>query len=408
MPDAAEIPDRALQSALEFAVGIAAVGAKLRPALPYPSGLKPFLKFHKLPATALSAARTAIEGDAEYLGRLAMVATDELIDEIGMLWITRPDGWVESALGLVAIAEHEREVIDDAGEVRREQRRREAAETAAARARLEVAEVREAFARESEALRVLSQERDRLAKELATARARVRELESGVRRRAAGASAATTQAEAAQDEIVALRAELDAAIAARDAALSGRAAEPASVDLDRMRALLLEALSLTGERGSPPARKRRAPARRPLAIPGGVYGDSDAAAEHLLRSLGVTVLVDGYNVAKLGWPDVELAHQRELCVEAAERLARRWGVSIHIVFDGADIVGAHTSARRLVRVSYSPSGVLADDVLRAEVRALDTARPVVVVTNDQAVLTDVRAAGANTVASDTFLSLARH
>ncbi len=336
------------------------------------------------------------------------VATDELIDDVGMLWITRPDGWVESALALVAAADHEREVTDDAGEVRREQRRREAAETAAARARLELAEVREALAKESEALRVMSLEHERLAKDLAAARSRIRELESGMQRRDAGATAAATQAEAAQDEVAALRAELDGAIAARDAALSGRAAESASVDLDRMRALLLEALSLTGERSSSPAKKRRTPSRRPLAIPGGVYGDSDAAAEHLLRSPGVTVLVDGYNVAKLGWPDVELAHQRELCVEAAERLARRWGVSIHIVFDGADVVGAHTSARRLVRVSYSPQGVLADDVLRAEVQALDTARPVVVVTNDQAVLTDVRAAGANTVASDTFLSLARH
>jgi hypothetical protein len=51
--------------------------------------------------------------------------------------------------------------------------------------------------------------------------------------------------------------------------------------------------------------------------------------------------------------------------------------------------------------------VLADDVLRAEVEAIDTHRPVVVVTNDQAVLHDVRAHGANTVPSDTFLALAR-
>jgi hypothetical protein len=58
-------------------------------------------------------------------------------------------------------------------------------------------------------------------------------------------------------------------------------------------------------------------------------------------------------------------------------------------------------------VSYSPDGVIADDVLRAEVAATDPARPVVAVTNDQAVLTDVKAAGANTLSSDTFLALAR-
>ena len=39
--------------------------------------------------------------------------------------------------------------------------------------------------------------------------------------------------------------------------------------------------------------------------------------------------------------------------------------------------------------------------------AEQTGRPVVVVTNDQAIVTDVRAAGANVVASDTFLTLAR-
>jgi predicted RNA-binding protein with PIN domain len=79
---------------------------------------------------------------------------------------------------------------------------------------------------------------------------------------------------------------------------------------------------------------------------------------------------------------------------------------VHVVFDGAAVVGAHAPGRRLVRVSYSPAGVTADDVLRAEVDAIDTHRPVVVVTNDQAVVHDVRAAGANIVASEVFVELA--
>jgi predicted RNA-binding protein with PIN domain len=80
---------------------------------------------------------------------------------------------------------------------------------------------------------------------------------------------------------------------------------------------------------------------------------------------------------------------------------------LHVVFDGADVVGAHTRGRRLVRVTFSPEGVLADDVLRAEVAAVEPSRAVVVVTNDQAVLQDVKAAGANTISSDAFLTLAR-
>ena len=130
-------------------------------------------------------------------------------------------------------------------------------------------------------------------------------------------------------------------------------------------------------------------------------------AEFLVRAKGIIVLVDGYNVAKLGWPALSLEQQRDRLVDGCETLARMWGSNVHIVFDGADVVGAHTSKRSVVRVSWSPAGVIADDVLRAEVKALDPARPVVVVTNDRAVLDDVRAMGANTVSSDAFLELLR-
>ena len=125
------------------------------------------------------------------------------------------------------------------------------------------------------------------------------------------------------------------------------------------------------------------------------------------RFAGVTVLVDGYNVAKLGWKSLSLEQQRTKCIDAAENFARRWGTSIHVVFDGSSVVGAVSAKRRLIRVSYSPAGVTADDVLRAEVAAIDLSRPVVVITNDQAVVKDVRAAGANVLTSDTFLALAR-
>ena len=56
---------------------------------------------------------------------------------------------------------------------------------------------------------------------------------------------------------------------------------------------------------------------------------------------------------------------------------------------------------------FSPEDVIADDVIRDEVRRLPATRSVVVVTNDQQIVRDVRAMGANTVASDQFLSLLR-
>ena len=135
-------------------------------------------------------------------------------------------------------------------------------------------------------------------------------------------------------------------------------------------------------------------------------GDSDVATEYLLRS-GATVLVDGYNVAKTGWPSLDLEGQRVVLLDVVENLARRFKSDITVVFDGADVVGATADRRRVARVVYSPAGVIADDVIRDEVGRLPVNRPVVVVTNDQEIIRDVRAMGANTIATQQLLALAR-
>jgi rRNA-processing protein FCF1 len=85
---------------------------------------------------------------------------------------------------------------------------------------------------------------------------------------------------------------------------------------------------------------------------------------------------------------------------------RRTSVKGVVVFDGADVV-APPAGRRLVRVRFSPPGVTADDVVRDEVAALDPAIPVAVVTNDRDLRRRVRAEGANVIASDQLLALAR-
>jgi predicted RNA-binding protein with PIN domain len=141
-------------------------------------------------------------------------------------------------------------------------------------------------------------------------------------------------------------------------------------------------------------------------MPGGVLGSSAAAGEFLLRS-GASVLVDGYNVAKQAWPGLDLAGQRVVLLDAIENLVRRFGSDITVVFDGADVVGASADGRRIVRVVFSPDGVLADDVIRDEVRRLPPTRPVVVVTNDREIVTDTRALGANTMSSDQLTDLMR-
>lgn len=349
----AELPDESLRSALEFAVAIAAVGVKLRPPMPIPSGFKPYLKFNKLPAPALATLRAAVEADHDFQRRLRKVATPELVDEVGMLWLTRPDGW--EAKAATAARNGAEADTDITGELRREQKRRRAAEAVAARSRVESAALAESLELERTAKAAMAVDLRSLKAELAAARSQIKKLER----------------------------------VAEKKPIPPQVSTPA-----RSKSHTTKAVS-------------KKPSRKPIAVPGGRLGNSEAAGEHMLRYPGVTVLVDGYNVAKLGWRSLSLERQRAACIDAAENIARRWGTSLHVVFDGSSVVGAAAPNRRLIRVSYSPAGISADDVLRAEVAALDISKPVVVVTNDQAVVNDVRKAGANVVSSDTFLALAR-
>ena len=400
-----EVPDEALRPALELAVGVAAAGVKLRPPLAFPSGLKRFLRFHKLPPTALSEVRAAIDGDDVFRGRLASVATADLVDEVGVLWLSRPDGWELAITELIPD-----KAVDDQAALRREERRRLAAQEAAARGRAELLAVTAELERERANKVTLAGERGRLKAELDEVRARLRESQR--------VEHATAQSlDKAESELVTLRL----------AAVEPRAPAPAIIDTAALRnlldgavaastdvvALLTDALDefarangATDDVVLEPARQPRA-RRKPIRLPGGVLVGTVEAAELVLRTKGVRTLVDGYNVAKLGWPSLDLDRQRDQCTVAAENLAKRWNMAMTIVFDGATIEGAHTVTRRKLRIVYSPAGVSADDVLRAEVASIDITKPVVVVTNDRAILTDVTAAGANTVSSDDFLTLLR-
>ncbi len=98
------------------------------------------------------------------------------------------------------------------------------------------------------------------------------------------------------------------------------------------------------------------------------------------------MIVDGYNVAMLGWPKLPLDAQRTALIESMENLARRFGTEVTTVFDGAEVVGAHAGRRRTTRVMFSPPGVIADDVIRSEIERLPADRHIVVVTNDAEVV----------------------
>ncbi|NND74377.1 MAG: hypothetical protein HKN44_05170 [Ilumatobacter sp.] len=407
-----------LRSALEFAVLMAAEGQKRKPAIPYPKELKPYFGTARLPAGSLGRIRRTIEADPVFRTRLAAGALPELVDEIGRLWLAQPEGWEDTAAELAAAAEAAAESGDLRAQLKQAERRRAAAEQAAARTRaelLQLNEVIESQAVELHELRADVVKADEAVREMRTELVDVRVESRHARDREAAAQA---RAEAAQADLLAAQAELarrsgediDAAVvpaAGRDQQPPARddtAAIASAAEAARSLADQLDALLPAPERPDLTSAERSAARRRPLALPGGVISTSREAAEFLVRA-EAAVLVDGYNVAKLQWRSRTLEEQRRSLLDAVENLARRHGADLTVVFDGASVVGAHAARRRDVRVVFSPAGVLADDVIRDEVRRLPPSRHVVVVTNDAEIVRDVRADGANTLPSNALIAL---
>jgi len=436
--------ERLIALALEFAVGIAAAGVKHKAPLPIPAGLRPFLKVQRLPAKALGKVRDVVEADPTFRAAVARAAkvAPEMLDEASLLWLTRPEGWQQRLTEIAGAAEP----ADLAAELRRSERRRDAAERAAHRALVELTAVRSELDRRADVSSTSEHEIERLRLEVVTARTEavrhhaatrkadgqadatraradqlVRERDEAVRRAA--------DAEQIRDEVlrsratgelrpadrITERAVLDGASAVADELdAQSQLARRLTADLERLTHRLhqLEPLVRTPNVPERPRVTRsgkqagRGALRRPIGVPGGLYGSSLAAAEHVVRHPGAVVFVDGYNVAKLRFPLLVLEGQRERCIDLCEDMARRWGTNIVVVFDGTSGAGVAGTTRRLVRVTYSPEGVIADDVIRAEVAALPDEVPVVVVTNDQAVIADVKAMGANPLSSDRFVELA--
>lgn len=141
---------------------------------------------------------------------------------------------------------------------------------------------------------------------------------------------------------------------------------------------------------------------------GALGTSSPALLDQLLALPRARLIVDGYNVTMAAWPDASLEQQRQRLLAGLSGIVARTGAETTVVFD------AHTSpsrpvvtAPRGVRVVFSPSGVIADDVIRDLVAAEPAGRAVVVVTSDQAVVADIRRAGMRTASADALIALLR-
>lgn len=411
------IEHRHLRSALEFAVLMAAEGQKRKPAMQYPKELKPYFNKARLPNSALGRLRRVVETDALFRDRLSAGAIPELVDEIGRLWLRHGDGWDTEAAAIAERIDAEASSGNAQVQLRRAEKRRDAAEQAAVRTRAELLQ-------RNEFVEMQSTEIDDLRAEVAKANEMLGEMKTElidvrmeVRHARDREAAATARAAAIQDELAAANLRLEKVGSVHDDVRAARIEVADNSDevsaaamAARRLAEQLEALvpvdpsrgtARVGRHGGESRRPRR---RAPLVLPGGVIATSAEAAGFLVRT-DAQFLIDGYNVAKLGWPNRSLEQQRVAILDAVENLSRRFGTDVTVVFDGASIVGAHASRRRLARVMYSPEGVIADDVIRDEVDRLPTSRGVVVVTNDGEIVRDVRSAGANVVPSNAFLAI---
>jgi predicted RNA-binding protein with PIN domain len=452
-----------LRPALELAWVVAKAGTEARQTVAPPGRLRPLMRFAKLPDRALTTVRQVVDEDPEFRGRVAEWADEAKLDRAPWLWLVRPEGWDEELGAMVDAAGVAASAQEEAKEERNARRRLEAAQRALARAEADLIRLRQVNADLVEDLTAERQGRrqadaDRDASE--TGRLRAEEEKARLHQRVAaldgqvaslaGDLAATTEkltrsdqeGESARAEITSLHDQLQRAGAEQARAQAGQAdvrgtvsvgvdrAAGAARDLSQALAELaatirggprVESALETGEAEVPatppevPAsrprpRRRASVARQPVALPPAVFDDSFEAAEHLVRVKGILLIVDGYNVTISSWPHLELPRQRHHLVDALAELAMRTGLQVHVVFDGTDLnnrFGPPAAARRRLRVTFSPDGVEADEVIVNLVDQLDPAQPVVVATDDREVRDGVRRRGANVISVAQLLAVLR-
>ena len=385
----------------------------------------------------------ALVDEAAGEGRLALLAS--------MLTAARPAGY-EFGLGLVAAtaASGEREAAaartaraatTAQGAAEEARRRAEAARVAAT---AEIARLDGALRDERRARRqlersatgaagsgarpvdleaALAEARQGLAAagELAIAAER-RAVEAERRTAAAARSAAAAERRAGSAELAlseverrAVAAERSAAEAERRAAEAERRAVAAESD-----AAVLEGLSRpapprrppvppprpgTGIEKPPRGRSRPATRRAPVQVPPGMLHDDPAAVAAMVRTPGLAVIVDGYNVSMLAWPEINAAGQRDRLCDALVEFQLRTRCEVTVVFDGADVPGVRPLRRRGLRVVFSAAGQEADEVVVGEVMFRPAEVPVIVVSSDREVRVASEAEGATALNAGTFLQL---
>ena len=421
--------------------------------------------FSRLSAAAYGRLRQAVDEDGEFRARVADAASEEVVGRAGLLWLTRPDGWLEDPAfaeaasvstrarrgrtlgGVDAKLVRAREQAAKADEARRRvQAQRDGLVAELDRSSAELAEVRSRVAElEDErnaavrAQKVAETDLSALRRDLKLARAATREAEQELAAARAAAAEGAGPALAAQMEVDAAPSTPARSEPAPAPGVDGRAARAAvsaaaGAASELARALAEAAEALGGEaevpaaagtasssggaggaggsghatgvgdrRRSPSDRRRSRPKRRQPALPPGVFDDSPEARRHLVSDPAVLVVVDGYNLAREAWTGLVPEEERRRTIALLEEAAVRSGSSVTVVFDGDDSASAPV-ASRVVRVLFSATGVTADDDIAELLPTVPSGQPVLVVSSDRAVADDARRNGAVVLSSAEYLA----
>jgi predicted RNA-binding protein with PIN domain len=343
----------------------------------------------------------------------ASPAAADPVEVAALAYLARPSGWRELVDAAETALEAEADRAAVVEQVRDAEARAARAEHDRTIARVEADKLRAELTRVREELGALREEFRTVSRALRDSQARERrasELLATERGRIARTAA---DHDAELRRLRARLAETEAAVgaartAAKDARTVGEARlwllletiGQAAVGLKRELALdparLLPADLIAAEHAEQPGIDGREPARALAA-------DDPARLDQLLALPRVHLVVDGYNVTKRGFGELDLEHQRHRLVKGLSAIAAQTGAEVTVAFDGAERMHGLPTPPRGVRVLFSRKGQTADDLIRRLVRAEPDGRPVVVVSSDKEVADGVRRAGAYPLPADVLV-----
>lgn len=346
---------------------------------------------------------------AHALDSRAPPAAADPVELAAVAYLLRPPGWVAMVSAAAEVADAERSSGSSRQVSQQVDRLRRQLDDA-------TAELRDTKERTRRQAAGLKEENSQLRRKLGEARATARTAqEAGTAAEASAeksTAAATAVASAAEAEARRLRdrveeLEGDLASARRAGRVEkGEATMRARLLLDTLLDTaqgLRRELALPTVQGSPADAVEADVAGTGSRTPTGhrsLGTDDPVLLDQLLNLPRVHMIVDGYNVTMNAWPDSSLETQRDRLMSGLAPLVARSGAEVTVAFDAGDLQERPLVNRpRGVRVLFSPFGVIADDVIRQLVTAEPRGRPVVVVSSDQEVVRDVRQAGAHAVGS---------